>query len=156
MFFLFFFMVLIFAIWIYVQYLIAKLFEQLSFDKGYTEHAHAFILCFLLNIVGYIYVAAMPTLNSPKKEGEYSRTKVQTPTSPAGNDPTTKNDEKAVFDEREEIYNQALIKMQRGAGYNTARFYKEAILLFNQITEYKDVPTLIAKCEKKIQELSNK
>lgn len=54
---------------------------------------------------------------------------------------------------KEAIYLEAKTKMQRGSGYNTARFYKEAIELFNQITDYKDSASRIKECEEKIDSL---
>lgn len=45
-----------------LHYKVAKMFEKLAFDKGYGKDANAFIMCFWLGIVGYIYVAAMPKL----------------------------------------------------------------------------------------------
>ena len=45
-----------------IHYKVAKMFEKLAFDKGYGKDANAFIMCFWLGIVGYIYVAAMPKL----------------------------------------------------------------------------------------------
>ena len=47
---------------IIIHYKVAKMFEKLAFDKGYGKDANAFIMCFWLGIVGYIYVAAMPKL----------------------------------------------------------------------------------------------
>ncbi len=47
---------------IIIHYKVAKMFEKLAFDKGYGKDAKAFIMCFWLGFVGYIYVAAMPKL----------------------------------------------------------------------------------------------
>lgn len=57
---------LIFGILLYVQYIIARKFEQIALDKGYGKDSHAFVICFLLGITGYIYVAAMPVLKKPE------------------------------------------------------------------------------------------
>ncbi len=57
-------------------------------------------------------------------------------------------------EEKEQIYIEATIKMQRGSGYNTTRFYKEAIELLEQVADYKDSAGLIDECNKKIKELS--
>ena len=55
---------------------------------------------------------------------------------------------------KEAIYLEAKTKMQRGSGYNTARFYKEAIELFTQIEDYKNSKTYIEQCKQAIERLS--
>ncbi len=54
--------IVLLCIWLIVNYKVAKMFEKLALDKGYGKDANAFIMCFWLGIVGYIYVAAMPKL----------------------------------------------------------------------------------------------
>lgn len=39
---------------------IAKRFAEFAAEKGYGAEYHAFALCFWLNIVGWLYVIAMP------------------------------------------------------------------------------------------------
>lgn len=50
------------AIFFYVSYIIAGLFEDVANSKGASsyEQIMAWRLCFWLGIVGYIYVAALP------------------------------------------------------------------------------------------------
>lgn len=48
---------------IYLNYKIAKKFEQIAFAKGQTKAVHAFEMCFWLGIVGYLYVIALPNAN---------------------------------------------------------------------------------------------
>lgn len=47
-----------------INYIIAKQFEKIAMDKGYTpEEAHPFAMCFWLGIIGCLYVCAMPDKN---------------------------------------------------------------------------------------------
>lgn len=50
------------AIFFYVRYIIAGLFEDVANSKGASsyEQTMAWRLCFWLGTVGYIYVAALP------------------------------------------------------------------------------------------------
>ena len=52
----------IIAVAIYINYLIAKKFEAIAFSKGYTTEIHSFAMCFWLGFIGYIYVLALPNL----------------------------------------------------------------------------------------------
>ena len=45
---------------IVVNYIIARKFEAVAEMKGY-QNIHAFALCFWLGMIGYVYVAALPT-----------------------------------------------------------------------------------------------
>ena len=46
---------------IVVQFAMAKMFERIAYDKGYTaDETHAFAKCFWLGLYGMIYVAALP------------------------------------------------------------------------------------------------
>ena len=54
---------IIYALLIYLNYIIAKKFELIAFAKGQTRAAHAFEMCFWLGIVGYLYVIALPNAN---------------------------------------------------------------------------------------------
>lgn len=47
-----------------IQYIVAKKFEEIAFQKGYDESIHSCAMCFWLGIVGYIYVVALPNLNN--------------------------------------------------------------------------------------------
>ena len=49
---------------------VARKFESIAFDKGYTRSAGVFWMCFLLGPVGYIYVAAMPVLTAEQIEAK--------------------------------------------------------------------------------------
>ena len=52
----------IIAVALYINYLVAKKFESIAFEKGYTVEKHTFAMCFWLGIIGYIYVLALPNL----------------------------------------------------------------------------------------------
>lgn len=56
-----------------INFVIAKKFEEIAFDKGYTEEKHTFALCFWLGIIGYIYVAALPDIRATKSIAEQNR-----------------------------------------------------------------------------------
>ena len=58
--------VIIFAL-VYLNYAIAKKFEQIAFSKGYSKEIHAFGMCFWLGLVGYLYVIALPDINHDTK-----------------------------------------------------------------------------------------
>ena len=51
-------------IFIVINFIIAKKFENVAYIKGHTD-VHAFAVCFFLGIIGYIYVAALPDRGSP-------------------------------------------------------------------------------------------
>ena len=54
------------ALPIILNCIIAKKFEKIAFQKGYTKSIHSFAMCFWFGIVGYIYVAALPNLAQQK------------------------------------------------------------------------------------------
>lgn len=49
---------------IYVNYIVAKKFEEIAIQKGYDSEIHSFAMCFWLGIVGYLYVIALPDLKT--------------------------------------------------------------------------------------------
>ncbi len=51
------------GIYFVLQFIAAWMFRQVAFAKGYDEKAHAFAMVFWLNIIGAIYVAALPDLH---------------------------------------------------------------------------------------------
>ena len=51
--------IIIIIIAIYLEYFIAKQFESVAADKGYTGSKY-FHMCFWLSIVGYLLVIALP------------------------------------------------------------------------------------------------
>ena len=59
---------IILAVALFVQYIVAKKFEAIAFQKGYDETIHSCAMCFWLGIVGYLYVIALPVLNEQMKE----------------------------------------------------------------------------------------
>ncbi len=58
----------ILAVALFIQYIVAKKFEAIAFQKGYDETIHSCAMCFWLGIVGYLYVIALPVLNEQMKE----------------------------------------------------------------------------------------
>ena len=54
---------IVIAIILSIQYVVAKKFEAIAFQKGYDESIHSCAMCFWLGIVGYLYVIALPNLN---------------------------------------------------------------------------------------------
>ena len=52
------------AIALFINYVVAKKFEEIAFQKGYDESIHSFDMCFWLGIVGCLYVIALPNLNN--------------------------------------------------------------------------------------------
>ena len=54
---------IILIICLIINYIIAKKFERIAFDKGYDESIHSCAMCFWLGVVGYLYVIALPDLN---------------------------------------------------------------------------------------------
>ena len=66
-------------------------------------------------------------------------------------------EEKFLTDkEKQELYVEARIKMQRGSGFSNARFYMEAEKIFTDLSDYKDSVTLLQECKNKITELKKK
>lgn len=47
-----------------INYFVAKKFEAIAFQKGYDSSISSFAMCFWLGIIGYLYVIALPNLNS--------------------------------------------------------------------------------------------
>ena len=64
---------IVLAVFLLINYLIAKKFEEIAFIKGYSEQDHTFAMCFWLGIVGYIYVLALPDLVTIKKSAAQGR-----------------------------------------------------------------------------------
>ena len=56
--------VIMVVIFLVIQYIIAKKFEEIAFQKGYDESVHSCAMCFWLGLVGYLYVIALPNLNN--------------------------------------------------------------------------------------------
>lgn len=54
--------ILIVAVVLAIDWLIAREFYQIACDKGYTEQKYLWI-AFLLGMIGYILIAAMPNKN---------------------------------------------------------------------------------------------
>ena len=133
---------------ILVDYIVASKFSELAYDKGY-KNSTAFHMCFWLGIIGYLYVAAMPCLTTKtvaanekgEKGGENEESEITE---------TTCETVDVCDPEKEVVYVEAKTKMQRGSGYNCARFYKEAIDLLQTIGDYKDSVELIDKCNEHI------
>jgi len=51
-----------------IQSILAKKFENIAFQKGYAKkEPYLFAMCFLLGLVGYIYVLALPDLTLQKQ-----------------------------------------------------------------------------------------
>lgn len=61
MFFLVLLYLVLLGLLIYLNYIIAKKFEKIAFDKGYgVDGVHAFAMVFWLGIIGILYVIALP------------------------------------------------------------------------------------------------
>ena len=160
------------VVFLFINYIIAKSFEEIAFDKGYDSDAHAFAMCFWLGIIGYIYVAAMPTLDEEaiakrKKRIEAIKDSVlsqNTSTAEKHTDSAASSAEgckdestveaTSIDVDKEAAYAEAKTKMQRGSGYCNARFYKEAIEILSTIEDYKDSKALIEICNAKIDALT--
>ena len=52
---------------IIIRYIIAKKFENVAKLKGYGSEMHSFAMCFWLGIIGCIYVAALPKINTKEE-----------------------------------------------------------------------------------------
>ena len=51
------------GIGLFIEYFVAKKFEEIAFGKGYDENEHTFAMCFWLGIIGYLYVIALPDIS---------------------------------------------------------------------------------------------
>ena len=71
-----------------VHIYIAAKFEAIAFMKGYDTSIHSFAMCFWLGIIGYIYVAALPTkvklAPTPQEEPKFGETKEPGPATQGG------------------------------------------------------------------------
>ena len=63
-FFMLLFWLAILGVAIYINYLVAKKFEAIAFQKGYDVSVHTFAMCFWLGLPGYLYVIALPNKKS--------------------------------------------------------------------------------------------
>ena len=123
---------LVIAVVLSINYIIAKQFENIAYDKGYNSDAHPFAMCFWFGIIGYIYVAAMPKLTSEEME------------------------QKEKEDEIEAIYREANEKINNSHedAENSITYLEEAIELLSSIVDYKDSRELIEESKAKIEEMS--
>ena len=116
--------------------------------EGYRSRTLAYFFLPALTFGIYGIVASISNLSfNPTKPSNIGYFKE---TSEKEKDKVEDKVEDEVVPKEEAIYSEAKTKMQRGSGYNTARFYKEAIELFNQIIDYKDSAACIKECEAKI------
>ena len=58
------------ALIIFISHIIATKFERVAFMKGYTKGAHAYAMCLLFGVVGYLYVISLPNLNANENSKE--------------------------------------------------------------------------------------
>lgn len=63
------------AILIYIDYLIATEFDNIAEQKGYSESNKYFWYCFWLGIVGYLMVIALPNCPSSKTTKQSNKVK---------------------------------------------------------------------------------
>ncbi len=52
--------IVIIVVFLFINYVVAKKFEKIAFQKGYDEEIHSFAMCFWLGITGMLYVIALP------------------------------------------------------------------------------------------------
>ena len=64
--------------------------------------------------------------------------------------------ETEIDEEKEQIYSEAIMKMQRGSGYNSVRFYNEAVEMFEKIAGYRDSDRKMEECRKEISKIEPK
>ena len=55
---------IVILILILIRFIVALKFEKIAFQKGYDKKIHSFAMCFWLGIIGYLYVIALPNLNT--------------------------------------------------------------------------------------------
>ena len=82
-----------------INYVVAKKFEEIAFQKGYDESIHSFAMCFWLGIVGYLYVIALP--NSNNYYNIHSDSIDETVNKTSGNEHDNDNDINSNFDKKE-------------------------------------------------------
>ena len=56
---MFFYILLLAAVALLINYIIANAFQRIAEDKGYPERSY-FLFCFFLGVAGYIMVCALP------------------------------------------------------------------------------------------------
>ena len=53
--------VLLLCLYFIVDFIVARKFKQIAIEKGQdADKLHVFAMCFWLNIIGYLYVIALP------------------------------------------------------------------------------------------------
>ncbi len=60
----------ILGIIIYIKISFAKKAEDIAFSKGYGDEVHAFKICFLCGIFGWLYILGLPNLVESRKTYE--------------------------------------------------------------------------------------
>lgn len=82
------------AVYFVIQYFVAKKFEQIAIDKGYSPAIeHPFAMCFWLGIAGMIYVLALPDKTLKYRQEELIKAIKSAPVQKAAEEKTeTKTD----------------------------------------------------------------
>ena len=104
------------AIVLLVNYIVAKKFEEIAFQKGYDSTIHSFAMCFWLSIIGYLYVIALPDLRE-RHNINVSNTDENTKDT-SSNEPHEQNDDTDSQptqnkDNKEEKYDKLVAKAER-------------------------------------------
>ncbi len=122
-----------------------------SFLEYCAYHVLALLVGSLATIVQHTKITADIALyNSAKLEGIVENSSENLEMNDIDEE---KTDEVEADEEKEVLYKEAQIKMQRGSGFNTARFYIEAEELLMKLDGYKDSVSLLQECKNKINEL---
>lgn len=88
---------------LYINFILARKFEDIATQKGYDSSVHSFAMCFWLGIIGYIYVAALPNLKAAYPNNTETAKKVE----------NTAVATAAEKDTKKEKYNKLIAKAER-------------------------------------------
>ena len=138
---------MVFCIFAAISYNMALNMQEIVEKKGY-KNLRVVALCFWLGIIGYLYVIALPNLEEQrllKKIAGEAEDVIENETV-----------ETEIDEEKEQIYSEAIMKMQRGSGYNSVRFYNEAVEMFEKIAGYRDSDRKMEECRKEISKIEPK
>ena len=67
------FLIFVFPLALIINVIVAKKFEKIAIEKGYSYEMHVFAMCFFLGIVGYLYVIALPDHASVRQHCTYCK-----------------------------------------------------------------------------------
>lgn len=147
--------IVVFCIFAAISYNMALNMQEIVEKKGY-KNLRVVALCFWLGIIGYLYVIALPNLEEQRMLKKIAGEAEDVIENEEKEESDAETVETEIDEEKEQIYSEAIMKMQRGSGYNSVRFYNEAVEMFEKIAGYRDSDRKMEECRKEISKIEPK